>query len=110
MSNTDQVSQPPAPAPTGDHARRERARRRVAAIKGFYIHFFVFVLVVAGLVVINWLTGGPWWALGVFGLWGLGALAHGLAVLGRMPRAVANWEERKIRQFMDEEPGGPASR
>jgi hypothetical protein len=103
LSNTDQVSQPPAPAPTGDHARRERARRRVAAIKGFYIHFFVFVLVVAGLVVINWLTGGPWWALGVFLAWGIGVLAHGLAAMGRLSGALANWEERKIKRLMDED-------
>jgi hypothetical protein len=103
LSNADQVPQPPAPAPTADRARRERARRRVAAIKGFYIHLFVFVLVVAGLVVINWLTGGPWWALGVFLVWGIGVLAHGLVAMGRIPSALANWEERKIKRLMDED-------
>ena len=85
MSNADRVPQPPSPAPTGDHARRERARRRVAAIKGFYIHLFVFVLVVAGLVVINWLTGGPWWALGVFaGILGTRLLLRLSTQLGRL--------------------------
>jgi fatty acid desaturase len=103
LTNADQVPQAPASAPTGDRARRERARRRVAAIKGFYIHLFVFVLVVAGLVVINWLTGGPWWAIGVFLVWGIGVLAHGLVAMGRIPSALASWEERKIKQLMDED-------
>jgi hypothetical protein len=82
----------------------------LAVVKGFYIHLLVFLLVVAGLVVINWLTGGPWWALGVFLIWGLGVLAHGLAIMGRRPGIIARWEERKIRQFMDEDRGGPSGR
>jgi hypothetical protein len=41
--------------------RYERAHARVQAIKGFYIHASVFVLVNIGLFVINLLTGGGWW-------------------------------------------------
>jgi hypothetical protein len=45
--------------------RYERARARVQAIKGFYIHASVFVLVNIGLFVINAFTsglaGGVWW-------------------------------------------------
>ena len=103
MSNADQVPQPPSPAPTNERAKRERARRRLAVVKGFYIHLLVFLLVVAGLVVINWLTGGPWWALAVFLAWGIGVLAHGLAATGRLSGALANWEERKIKRLMDED-------
>jgi 2TM domain-containing protein len=70
-------------------ARRAEARRRVAALKGFYIHLIVCVLVVAGLLIINSLTGGPWWVAWVFLGWGLGVLAHGLALLARRSRGLA---------------------
>lgn len=103
MSNTDQSAQPRSPSAGDEFARRERAKRRLAAVKGFYIHLFVFVLVVAGLVVINWLTGGPWWALGVFLGWGIGVLAHGFAVMGHRSKSLADWEKRKLEQFMDED-------
>jgi hypothetical protein len=103
MSNTDQGAQPRSPSAGEEFARRERARRRLGAVKGFYIHLFVFVLVVAGLAVINALTGGPWWALGVFLGWGIGVLAHGLAVMGRRSKALANWEKRKLEQYMAED-------
>ncbi len=38
--------------------RYERARARVQAIKGFYVHASVFVMVNIGLFVINALTSG----------------------------------------------------
>jgi hypothetical protein len=83
-----------------DEARRERARRRVAALKGFYVHLTVFVLVMAGLAVVNLLTGRPWWVLWVVFGWGIGVVVHGLAVSARTSRAIADWEERKTQQFM----------
>ena len=85
-----------------DDAKLARAKRRVAAIKGFYIHLFVFALVLAGLFAINAASGGSWWALWVLFGWGIGVVAHALAVVGRKPQAVAAWEERKIRQLANE--------
>jgi hypothetical protein len=57
----------------------------------------------AGLAVINVLTGGPWWVLGVFVGWGIGVLAHGIAVMGQRSKALAIWQERKLAQFMAED-------
>ncbi len=95
--------QPPAAQPpTPDEERLARARRRLAALKGFYIHLFVFAMVLAGLTIINLATGGPWWVLWVLLGWGIGLLAHALTVFGRTSQAIANWEERKLRQFLDE--------
>ena len=100
MTNVDL---PPRSPSSMDEAKLARARRRVAALKGFYIHLSVFVLVMAGLAVINLLTGPPWWMLwALFGC-GIGVLAHGLAVSARTSRAIADWEERKTQQFMREE-------
>jgi hypothetical protein len=103
-----QTSTPPTPSgPSGfrtppDEERLARARRRVAALKGFYIHLFVFATVLAGLFIINWAAGGPWWVLWVLLGWGIGILAHAIAVFGRTSQAIADWEEKKLRQFMDE--------
>jgi two-component system, LytTR family, sensor kinase len=85
-----------------DDARLARAKRRVAAIKGFYVHLFIFALVLTGLFAINAASGGSWWALWVLFGWGIGVVVHALAVFGRKPQAVAAWEERKIRQLANE--------
>lgn len=98
MANMDQGSVRQTEA--SDAEKLARARRRVAALKGFYIHLTVFVLVMAGLAIINFLTGQPWWMLWVLFGWGIGLVAHGLAVSARTSRAIAGWEERKTQQFM----------
>ena|SRR5690349_9222505 len=79
-----------------------KARRQVMAIKGFYIHFFIFALVMLGLVAINFAVGRPWWVLWLLLGWGTGVLAHALAVFSRASKRIADWEERKIRQMMSE--------
>ncbi len=44
-----------------DQQSYQRAHARVQALKGFYIHATVFVLVNIGLFIINLLTDGGWW-------------------------------------------------
>ena len=83
-------------------AKLERAKRRVAEIKGFYIHLIIFALVVGGLFVVNLLSGGPWWVAWILFGWGVGIIAHGIAVLAHGSRTVADWEERKLKQLMDD--------
>ena len=106
MHTSTQAVPPPdpeglRPAPPGDE-RLARARRRLAALKGFYIHLFVFVMVMVGLTIINLASGGPWWVLWVLFGWGIGVLAHAITVFGRSSQAIADWEERKLRQFLKE--------
>jgi len=91
-----------APSPAPDRAKFRRARQRVAAIKGFYIHLAVFVMVLTGLFVVNAATAGEWWVHWVFIGWGIGLAAHAAAVYGRAPAMVASWERRKLRQLMQE--------
>jgi fatty acid desaturase len=97
-----QTQSEPAAPPASEEQRLARARRRVEALKGFYIHLFVFVLVLAALTIINAAAGGPWWVLWVLLGWGIGMLAHGLTVFGQSSRVIADWEERKLRQLLDE--------
>jgi fatty acid desaturase len=76
------------------------AKRQVAAIKGFYIHLIVFVLVIALLLAINIVTGSGWWVQWVFLGWGIGVLGHAFGVFGHFPGAVARWEHKKVAEIM----------
>lgn len=79
------------------------ARRRVEALKGFYTHLAIFVAVIALLFVINATTGGGWWVQWVVFGWGIGVLAHALSAFGNTAEFVSRWEERKTRQYMDDD-------
>ena len=96
------ASAEPLQSPGQDRIKIARAKRRVAAMKGFYVHLLIFGLVVAGLFAINAASGGRWWVLWVLFGWGIGLLAHALAVFGRAPQAVAEWEKRKVDQIVNE--------
>jgi hypothetical protein len=84
-----------------EQERYRRARKRVGALRGFYIHLTVFVLVNAGLIVINILTshGGWWWQWTTFG-WGIGLVAHAAVVFVGPGLFGRDWEERKIKELM----------
>ncbi|MFO1198603.1 MAG: 2TM domain-containing protein [Burkholderiaceae bacterium] len=77
-----------------------RAARRAADRKlGFFIHLTVFVLVNAGLVVLNLATGRfAWSAFPLLG-WGLGLAIHGLVALGpieQLRKSLIAREEARI--------------
>jgi len=61
---------------------RKIAERRADAKLGFRTHLIVYLIVNAGLAVINYFTTDyPWVLLVTFG-WGIGVVAHGMAVYG----------------------------
>lgn len=97
----DQAPVPDTQSSTSREERLARARQQVAALKAFYIHLFVFAVVLLLLAIINAATGGPWWVLWVLLGWGIGVLAHGLFVFAGSSRAVADWEQRKVRELAD---------
>jgi hypothetical protein len=87
-----------------EQARYERARKRVEEIKGFYTHLLIYVLVNAGLLLINLVTDrGDWWFFYPLFGWGIGIVAHAVSVFGIWGFA---WEERKIKAIMDRERSG----
>ena len=47
-----------------------------SSAQGLRIHALVFVIVMIANVVINLLTGPPWWFLWVLLGWGIGLAAH----------------------------------
>jgi hypothetical protein len=89
-------------APAGYEARLAKAKRQVAARKGFYVHLGIYAVILTGLFVLNLAAGREWWVHWVFAGWGIGVVAHALAVFGRQPRAVVDWEERELNRIMNE--------
>lgn len=78
----------------------ERARKRVEAMKGFYISLLSYCVVIPILIVINYKTYWEfkWFWFPMLG-WGLGVIFHAFEVFGYGKR----WEERKIRQLLEKE-------
>jgi hypothetical protein len=89
---------------TSDDERYRRARARVEELRSFYIHAAVYVLVNLFLIALNLLTSPDrlWFYWALLG-WGIGLAAHALTVFGASSRWSREWEERKIRELMDEE-------
>ena len=84
-----------------DDPKLRRARQRVAALKGFYIHAAVYLLVNCGLAGINLATGAPWWFQWPLIGWGIGILGHTIAVFSPIKMFDRDWEEQKIKELMD---------
>lgn len=94
---------------TDDVVELQRARRHVAALKGFYIHLFIFVCVMTGLFVINVATGTEWWAQWPLLGWGVGVVGHAVAIRAPVPQVAKDWEERKIREQLAKTAPSPAA-
>ena len=92
---------PEGQRPMSQEEKLAEARRQVAAIKGFFLHFFVFGVVTLGLAIINAATGGRWWVQWVLLGWGIGVIAHGLFVFMGRSSYIADWERRKIKELAD---------
>ena len=81
-----------------------KAKKRVKDIKAFYTHLSVYCVIIPTIIFIN-LTCEPhfhWFWFSLIG-WGLGLFCHWLIVFGiRLLGFEKNWEERKIKEFMNE--------
>lgn len=90
--------------------RYELAYKRVKRIKGFYIHLLIYVLVNGFIIVSSFnrsVLGTEvffrWETFSTALFWGIGLVAHGMSVFGRDLFFGADWEERKIKEFMDKD-------
>ena len=94
---------------TQEEIKYQEALKRVKKIKGFYTHAAIFILVNIMVVVINLQNlevGESYFQFKnfqTFFFWGIGLTAHGFSVF--MPNWIMgeNWEERKIKEFMEKE-------
>lgn len=87
-----------------DSYRYERARRRVRQLREFYTHLTVYLLVNAGLFLLNLLTSPSelWFQWPLLG-WGIGVAIHALVVFGAGRWLGPEWEERQGHRLMEKE-------
>lgn len=83
--------------------RYKKAKERVNCIKGFYANLMVYIIVITLLALLNYYTTSfPWVIFPAVG-WGLGVLAHGFNAFGYLPFLGQDWEERKIKQYKEQD-------
>lgn len=91
-----------------------RAKNKVDRVRGFYTHLFIYVAINIGITIfkiIRNLNNGEtfeqaFFDFGTFALWifwGIGISLHAFGVFGLPMILGRNWEDDKIREFMDQE-------
>jgi len=81
----------------------ELAKEKVEKIKGFYIHFSIYLIMIPVFIWINIKsTSFPWAMFPILG-WGFGVAGHASEAFEWHPVFNKRWEERKIRELMDDD-------
>jgi uncharacterized integral membrane protein len=92
-----------------DQIQYEEAVKKVKKLKGFYTHAIVYVVINIMFVIVNIQNLGPGESYFQFKnfftafFWGIGLLAHGMATFVPYFILGKDWEERKIKQLMEQE-------
>jgi len=82
-----------------------RAKRRVDLLKSFFIHFIVYISVILMLLFIDIADGEGWWFFWPMLGWGIAVAIHAAVVFVAGGSIASDWEERKIREYMDRDRG-----
>lgn len=94
--------------------KKERAKKRIEELKGFYVHLTVFLgvnLFISISKIVSNLQAGEtfwqaFWDFGTFAVWmfwGIGLVFHASKTFNYNPFFSKEWEERQIKKFMDED-------
>ena len=94
--------------------RYRRAKKRVKDIKGFYWHLFWYLVVniflTFGSSIKLFVTDGTFnfdhfnfGSFSVWFFWGIGLVSHWLHVFGTNIIFSKDWENRKIKEYMDKD-------
>lgn len=80
----------------------EQAKNHVEKLKGFYIHFYIYLFFVCVFILLNYIssTSFPWALFPILG-WGLGVAGHASETFNWNPFFGKNWEQRKIQEYLD---------
>jgi len=82
-----------------------RAKEKVEKEKEVYIHAVVFVFIMPIIIITNlmFVPGFYYFWFALFG-WGMGVFLHWLVVIGFKSSLFGeDWEDRKIREYMDKD-------
>ncbi len=86
-----------------------RAKKKLEKVVGFYWHLASYIIVNTFLVIMiitNTDDDRSIWNFGTFAtpfFWGIGLSFHFIGVFGANLLFGKNWEERKIKEFMDKD-------
>jgi len=90
--------------------RLKKAKRKVDALKGFYIHLTVYILVNAFILVNIYLETVrenseflKWEHFFVLFAWGIGLFFHAVGVFRWNPFFGKDWEKRQIEKYIRED-------
>lgn len=81
-----------------------KAQKRVEDIKEFYVHFSVYCIIIPVIVFVNlkYVPEFHWFWFSLLG-WGMGLFFHWFAIFGfQLLGFGKNWEDQKIKEFMNE--------
>lgn len=95
---------PPASRALAGEDPVRRAKKRAEEIQGLYIHLLVYLVINAGLFVINQLTRGDdggWWFYWPAAIWAIALLIH--AVVTYEPVFSPDWAERRAARMLEED-------
>jgi len=82
-----------------------RARERVDRLKKFYGNLTSYIIFIIGLGALNyWINAWSymWFLWAAFG-WGIGIFFHAMKTFDFTPFLGKDWEDRKIKEFMENE-------
>ncbi len=87
-----------------EYERYLRAKKQVDEIKGFYVNLTAYIVVNIFMMIIN-LKYSPeylWFFWPLLG-WGIGVVFHGMKAFNYSPFLGKDWEQRKLKEFMEQE-------
>ncbi|WP_298534587.1 2TM domain-containing protein [uncultured Algibacter sp.] len=85
-----------------------RAKKRVKKLKIFYFHLIGYIVSVVLLCYNLWIVAGPykdffiWFNIIIMIAWGIIMVFHALHVFKGKSFFTKNWEEKKVREYMNE--------
>ncbi|MEZ4501757.1 MAG: 2TM domain-containing protein [Dehalococcoidia bacterium] len=89
-----------------EQALYDAAKKRTDDIIGFFIHALVYVLVNAGLWVLDLVTGGGInWAYWTTIPWGIGLAIHGAVLFAELKVFGDDWRQRRIEKYVEQRRG-----
>jgi two-component system LytT family sensor kinase len=81
-----------------------RAKEKVDKMKGLYANLISYVIIIPFLIFINlrFVPQFHWFWFPIFG-WGMGLTFHAMDVFKYNPFLGRGWEDKKIKELMDED-------
>ena len=84
--------------------RFQKAKNKAKAIKSFYCNLLCYGIVIPILITINliYMPTFHWFWFSMLG-WGSGIVLHSIEAFEYNPLMPKDWEQRKLKQFLEEE-------